>query len=361
MLEKKTIFSIVILFGILYPPVTCMGVQQTGATNVDIVFYGKVVDQYYRPVVGAQIRADIFRSQAGKDKKTPQKIVKTDKKGLFRITDKGLSLYLDGIQAEGYEFIFRKNPDRSFEFFSAYRRASFVSDRAAPIIFRMQKLKGEPAYLIRQLSLERNFLPMEKRAYNLNLGGNWIDDKGQFQNNSGHVDLKIRCGLSKDEDKMELTIISMDSNSGIVVSDKLLQEAPLDGYEPESVIEIDIPARYKELKKYVYVKARGGMMYSRLELDLTVRPSNLLVYIDIWTNPEHSRNLKYDKEFQKYVKMERYEVRERKYQENLRAMKLKRQFKYMPRTVFLGNSQHASAKSKQKSSGYYYNAPSQVE
>ena len=158
---------------------------------------------------------------------------------------------------------------------------------------------------------------------------------------------------------MELTFMSMDSNSGVIASDKLLEVAPLTGYEPDAVIEIDIPDRFEERTMFVYAKARGGLMYSRLELELTIRPSNLLVQMNIWTNPEHSRNLKYDKEFQKYVKRERYEIRDRRYQENIRAMKLKEQFKYVPRTMPSNVRQKGATKDGQKvaAPGYYLNAP----
>jgi hypothetical protein len=356
MLEKKNILWVLILLVSLCLPVACMGAQQVVVKDVEIVFYGKVVDQYYQPVAGAEVHADIFRSQADKNIKTPSTKVKTDKKGLFTIKGKGLSIFIAGIGVDGYEFLSHKNPDRSFEYSSAYRNASFVPDQTAPLIFRMQKIKGEPAYLIHQPALERNFLPTENRGYNLNLGGNWIDAKGQFQNNSGHVDLRIKCGLSKDKNKMELTITSMDSNSGVLSSKKLFQEAPLAGYAPEITIEVDIPERYQERKIYIYAKARGGMMYSRLDCQLSVRPSNLLISMDVWTNPEHSRNLKYDKAFQKYVKKERYDVRERYYQENIRAMKIKQQFKYEPRTLLSVSSEQVAAKNKQKRSGYYYNA-----
>ena len=59
------------------------------------------------------------------------------------------------------------------------------------------------------------------------------------------------------------------------------------------------------------------MMYSRLRLELEVRPSNLLVGLDVLTNPAQSRNLKYDKAFQKYIKEKRYNLREQKYQQYL--------------------------------------------
>ena len=232
--------------------------------------------------------------------------------------------------------------------------------RDLKVVFRMQKMKDEPAYLIHHSSLERNFPPAQSSEYGLNLGGNWINGNGEFREDLSHIDLKVKCNFSEDQEQFELSIASMDSKSGILVSDEFLEEAPADGYESKIVLNINIPDRYEERKTFIYAKARGGQMYSRLDLKFTVRPSNLLVNMDIWTNPAYSRNLKYDEKFQKYVKKKRYGVREHHYQENLRAMKIKKQFRYEPRTLVPSSSQNLSAKNGQKQvrgAGYYYSAP----
>jgi hypothetical protein len=340
----------------------CTGHAQAKVINTNIVFYGKVVDQYYAPVTNAEVAIDIDYLDQSNAKITKRLNVSTDNKGFFILNNYGSAMHINGIVKEGYEFDYRKNMDHYFEYSSAFQKASFVSDQNAPVIFHMAKLKDEPAYLIHLPPQERNFLPTERSTYNLNLGGNWINSNGQFIDSNGHVDLAVRCTLSQDKDKMELTIISMDSNSGLIASDEYLEIAPAQGYEPQTVIEIDIPERYQQLKKYVYAKSRGGMMYSRLDLNFAIRPSNLLMSIEIWTNPQHSRNLKYDKAFQKYAKRLRYEVRERHYQQNLRAMKNKKRFKYMPRTLpvtgaMVINSDAAKIGKNAKNNGPSYRGP----
>ena len=330
MVVKNTInlFVTVLLFAC-----ASSGYAQTEVVNTDVVFHGKVVDQYYAPVANAEVGIVINYLDQSKNKKTKNVKLKTDQKGFFIFGNAGLSIHIDSLIKDGYEFAYRKNIDTYFEYSLPFQKARFIADQKAPVLFHMTKLKDEPAYLIHQPSQERNFLPNEKSSYNLNLGGNWIDSNGQFQSSSGHLDLAIRCALSKDKNKIKLTLISMDSNSGVIASDKYLELAPAQGYEQETVIEINIPKKTQDIKKYVYVKARGGMMYSRLDLNLTIRPSNLLVRIDSWTNPEYSRNLKYDKAFQQYTKRHRYDIRERHYQENLRIAKNKELFKYVPRTL----------------------------
>lgn len=327
-----------VIYGFSFSAVTCPAQEPLQIEDTNILFYGKVINQYYKPVAGANVQVDIFRSGTNKIEAVQKITIKTNKKGLFTVRDKGCSIYIKSIEKNGYEFLHRKNLDQNFEYSSKYSKAVFVPDRNAPLIFHLQKMEGEPAYLINQSSLERNFPPTQSPEYGLNLGGSWIDDNGRFQKDSGHIDLKIKCNLSMNQKQFELFILSLDSNSGILQSDKLLDQAPADGYKPEIVIKVDIPERYEEKKIYVYAKSRGGLMYSRLELGLTVRPSNLLVSMDIWTNPESSRNLKYNKSFQEYAKKERYNTREHYYQVSLRTKSRQDHFKYEPRRKLIAKS-----------------------
>jgi len=346
------------MFCILLFASASSGYAQTKVVNTNIAFFGKVVDQYYAPVANVEVEIDVDYFDQSNDKKTKTLNAKTNSKGFFIFNNNGSSIHISNLAKEGYEFAYRKNLDHYFEYSSAFKKACFLPDQKAPVLFHMIRIKDEPAYLIYQPSQERNFLPTERSTYNLNLGGNWIDSNGQFINGGGHVDLAIRCALSQDKDKMLLTLTSMDTNSGVIASDKHLNLAPAQGYEPEAIIEIDIPERYQELKKYVYSKSRGGMMYSRLDLILTIRPSNLLVNIDIWTNPEHSRNLRHDKEFQEYTKRQRYNVRERHYQQNLRTTKNIKQFKYMQRTLPVSGNLIVSPDATKKEKNANNNGPS---
>ncbi len=355
--KKLNIFLVPVIYGFLLSGIACFAREQSPTEDAEMLFYGKVVDQYYKPVVDADVHVDILKSDINKIKATKSFVIGTDEKGLFAIKDRGCSIDIRNIEKDGYEFLYHKNLNRSFEYSSAYPEAVYIPDRNAPLIFHIQKIKDEPAYLIHQSSLARNFPPARSSEYGLNLGGSWINDNGEFQEDSKHLDLKIKCNVSEDQKQFELSITSMDSNSGILTSDEFLEEAPADGYEPKIVLEINIPERYEERKTYIYAKARGGQMYSRLDLELTVRPSNLLVSMDIWTNPENSRNLKYNKEFQKYVKKKRYDVREHHYQEHLRAVARKERFRYESRNTLMADAKKLAGKKGQnrgRSYGDYY-------
>ncbi len=327
-----------------------------------IVFYGKIVDQYYKPVADANIYVDVFEIGADEEKGAKNVVAVTDKNGLFVIKNKGGAIYIKGFEKDGYEFLYEKNLDRHFEYCSSYSKAIFSPDANAPLLYYVQKFIDEPAYLVHIRNLERNFPPSQSPEYTMNLGGDWIDDNGELHKNSspGATDLKIKCNMSEDKKSYKLFFTSTGHGNGIIASDKLQEQAPAKGYERRVVVEVNIPERYKEKKSYIYVKSRNGLMYSRLELELEVRPGNLLVGIDVLTNPAQSRNLKYDKEFQKYAKKKRYDVREQKYQQYLVAMKRKQLFLSLGAVTDPEEASQATGKSKQTQgqySGSYYYLP----
>lgn len=333
--NKTSSLSVIVLCILLSSSVVCFAKKQPKMKDIGILFYGKVVDQYFKPVVKAQVHVDVFQFDLDGNKVVKNVTVKTGSTGLFTINDIGHSIYITSAEKDGYEFLYGRNLNQNFDYCSIYPQAVFVPDRKAPLIFYMRKMKDEPAFLIHKLPFERNFPPTSSPVYSLSLGGTWIDDNGQFRKDMvlDYVDIKVQSRLSIDQKRFELTFISMDSNSGIIVKDELLYQAPAEGYEPKKIIEIKVPVRYEQKKTYVYVKARGGQMYSRIDLELTVRPSNLLVGMEIWTNPNHSRNLKYNEVFQKYVKKKRYDVREHRYQEHLRAKRMKELLSYKQRDI----------------------------
>jgi hypothetical protein len=352
MLTQKKIKLIAVLIAALL----LLTVEESIARDVDIVFFGKAIDQYYKPIADANVYVEI--SQA-KDEATKTLIIKTDGRGLFKVKGKGHTLIIRNMVKKGYEFLFFKNLDVDFAYSSTYPQAVFIPDSKAPILFHMQKNKNEPAYLIHQSSLERNFPPGASPDYSINLGGTWVDESGRLQVDTRHVDLTVRCDFSEERNQFGLSIISMDSNSGIFAGDELLDEAPKYGYMPKIVLWIDAPERLQSRKKYIYAQARGGQMYSRVELNMTVRPSNLLVSMEIWTNPEASTNLRFDKEYQAYASNVRYEVREKQYQNYMRAKKVQQDLRYVSRnskqTSSSSNVRPAVQKgSNQKSAGDIY-------
>ena len=335
-MSKPKVILIAGLWGVLGAGTLCFGQTPAAVDDVDIVFFGKVVDQFYAPVADANVGIEVFHSQGSGRKGIKAVMIRTDEDGLFTLKDKGISIHIQKIEKRGYEFVDHKNVDRDFDYSHVYPKAVFVPDERSALLFHMRKIEGEPAYLICKPSVELNFSPDRGHEYNLDVVGTWIDNMGVLHRASsgGHTDLNIKCSLSKDRKAYELMFLSTDTNSGVLVSEDAFEQAPDGGYKAQANLEVDIPMKYEERRVQVYVKARGGQAYSRLELDLTVRPSNLLISAEIRTNPAGSRNLKHDAQFQKYESKRRYDDRERQYQERVRAMRRWERLKYETRIEF---------------------------
>lgn len=109
------------------------------------------------------------------------------------------------------------------------------------------------------------------------------------------------------EAKNTYKVTVMDSTSGgIIISDQLLQEAPADGYQASAECSLPVQSKAYEVKKYIYLKTKtdGGKssdQYSRLELDMTIGKAKLIVDMDSVTNPDGSKNLRYNKKAQQKV------------------------------------------------------------
>jgi len=324
------------LFGVLCAGTVCFGQESAAVDDVDIVFFGKVVDQFYGAVPDANVGIEVSHSQGSGRKGVKAVMIRTDDLGLFTLKDKGISIHIEKIEKRGYKFVDHKNPDRDFEYSPVYPKAVFLPDARSPLLFHMRKMEGEPAYLICKPSVELIFSPESSYEYNLDVVGTWIDDRGVLHRapGGGHVDINIKCSLSKDHRAYKLTFFSADTHSGVLVSEDVFEQAPDGGYNVQADLGVDIPEKYEERRVQLYVKARGGQAYSKLELDMTVRPSNLLINAQIWTNPAGSRNLRYDAQFQKYERKRRYDERERQYQQRLAAMRRRERLKYDKRLEF---------------------------
>ena len=309
-----------------------------GAHNqdVDILFHGRVVDQYYTPVAKAHVVIEVCHGPTEKSSRSKSVVVTTDKDGSFTLTDRGSSIYIERIEKSGYEFDEDRNPDRCFEYSGVYAKAVFVPEVAGALLFRLRKTEGEPAYLIHKPAIQLIFSPGRKHEYNLDLVGTWIDKRGLLRRTSskGHADLNITCALSKDRKAYVLSFACVDTNSGVIVSQEPMESAPAEGYEPEATAQVNIPQTYEARRLCLYAKIRGGQVYSRLDLELTVRPSNLLANVDVWTNPDGSRNLKHDRQFQSYEKKRRYNKNERRYQARVRQTRRMELTQYQARARF---------------------------
>lgn len=307
---EKVIFCCLIIFA---------NISVGAVEDQNIDFYGIVLDQFQNPVENARVEVQILQEIEGSKNYLDANDI-TDQDGKFSFHFPGEALFLTGISKPGFDFKISANPERAFYYKDVYEKHVFKPDSNQPVRFTLKNL-DEPAFLINRAQLTRNFYPDDTRSFGLNLLGTWIDEKGKIHEpTSAYRDLKVYTRKSPDNLFYELWFVEMDTNSGVIAKNKKLEKAPEVGYVSEAKLKIPIHPFSRKEKRYIYVKGRGGTIYSRLDLELFARQSGLFVRLDVWTNPQGSRNLKYDQEFQAYEEMRRYDARETAYLEKLEDM-----------------------------------------
>ena len=291
--------------------------QSAQLSQADIKFYGRVVDQFDAPVAGARVNFGIRYLATTEEAKVKTITLTSDSSGLFSLDDSGSAVYSRTIEKDGYEFLDIKSQSE-FDYSSSVAGLP-GSSANNPVIFYMRK-KNDPAFLLRhshRKTVESNKL--EKYYLDLHSGNIWTGSELVEKPNLAsslttnlnepnqpeikpfaleHIDLLITPYLSEDESKYELSFDTFDANNGVIVSDELLYEAPNDGYMFSTTIEVAKPEKIQKTKKFLYIKARNGRTYARIDLSMTAKPDILVVKTRTWTNPDSSRNLEYDKAFQ---------------------------------------------------------------
>ena len=302
-------------------------IHSTLCGNLRISFYGKLVDQNGNQIPNVKIKCStmyVFIPPFGLDDK--YSTVRTDNRGCFKFRGRGMNMSVDiPRDYPGYEFIYDDNPRIGSGYAPPSRLRSgygknqeiLVASKANPLVFTLRK-KGMPAYILgnkgrgNQRILEDVLDDINTSLY---LVAPWIDSDGLPGNfpgeeeskygqvkPSGNKDLLIEGTLSTDETQFDWQISPIPPNSGIILSDELLYEAPETGYQ--SAIQLSVPINTIELKKYLYIKLDDGKFYGRLDSEFSVdsldgNSSEVMILIGSWINPDGSRNLEYDYAFQR--------------------------------------------------------------
>jgi hypothetical protein len=263
--------------------------------DVDIQFYGKVLDQNNNPVESADVLFHTMRFSPvvqmffGESKDMQ---AKTDAQGCFSVVgEKGRSIYFDKIIKDGYEFSLSQNRERGFDYSGV--RDPFIPDQNHPIVFHLRK-KGETTFLIREIEMD---LCINAKKSGITKGADLvreinIDDisKMTFNGEKLYCDLKVKANFDADTATWTAVIMPGDANGGVIASDQLLYEAPEEGYQSESVF---IAEDFKTPeKKYIYLKSRDPAIYTRIDIeDFSANKEYFCLHGQSVTNPYGDRNL----------------------------------------------------------------------
>ncbi|MBX7157164.1 MAG: carboxypeptidase-like regulatory domain-containing protein [Verrucomicrobiae bacterium] len=261
------------------------------AIKTPIYFWGKAVDEQGNPIADAKVRFGILSKLSLRSQE--ERFTKTDKDGLFSLTDaKGASLSID-VSKEGYYQIKESNGKID------YCTPPTTKDRPIPTpdnpsIFILKK-KGIAEPLLESglnKDLPTNGTPVEINLRNI---------KGIVKDSP---DLIIQCWING-------SIYDSNGNFGFPWKARLTMPggglierknefdfvAPETGYQSVIDFEHQYPPtgtnRYtRSINKDYFLKLPDGK-YARAEIDIEVGPENYILTKSL-LNPSGSRNLEYD-------------------------------------------------------------------
>lgn len=240
----------------------------------EIVFYGKVVDQYNQPVAGVTISVNT-PIPVGYMQARPRRCqVQSDNEGRFEVTKrsfglnalKGSFLFIDSIEKNGYEYIRGTDPNLGFSYRHGYTD-KHLPDSKNPIVFHIRKKEAVPIFLIEERYLE---LRVDAGDSGKSLGYDFIQrarikDVQHTRSDANLIcDLQLKATFNASSVTWIVTLFTGNTNGGIITSEQLLYEAPQDGYRLEYIFT---PEDHKTpTKRYIYLRSRNPAIYSRIEI-----------------------------------------------------------------------------------------------
>jgi hypothetical protein len=257
-----------------------------------VTIYGKVVDQNNEPVPGADVCISWERAtyMLGKPDYGRKDWIKTDGKGRFIFSCDHPHRAFASASKTGYEA-----PKGSTDDLIQNRTGE---DTPAVIFLRK---KGPQSFLIVSPSGNRGngsiFQTDGTNAVSrpLDLLA-WKSDPGWKRSVTADADLRIDAAFNADKKTWNVTYSITNGPGGIVLVDKILYEAPADGYAPSVSMSVAV-TNMQGLQCYLYVKSRDPAVYSRVLFAHGIgfgTNMDLRVSCKAWVNPYGDRNLEYD-------------------------------------------------------------------
>ena len=272
----------------LNPKVVAMKAIWAGENSKSQDFYGKIIDQYGKPVEGATAIGTLMQIQGidtGTKKETHT--TKSDENGGFQFT--GLHGWQLGVvvKKEGYEM------GQGAGFYQAPNQKD-ISNPSERAIFTMWKLKGpEPMiHTTIDASLACNGTPRNFDVVNARR------DAGNLLATYSRNPLNIAKSPTFD---YNLTL-GIKGGGLIEINDLYPNEAPSDGYQQISVdMRANDPKWTSSMDKSFYFF--DGKNYGRLAVHLQANypPPSTHFTIEAYVNPSGSRNLECDRENSKAI------------------------------------------------------------
>ncbi|MFO1488059.1 MAG: hypothetical protein U1F65_06245 [Verrucomicrobiota bacterium] len=266
----------------------------------EILFYGKVVDQFTNPVVGADVEVSVpvvnLLGAMSYDKRS----LETDTDGNFEVSSrtygatklKGHDLYIKEITKDGYGGNWCNGSNSGFSFALGNR---FQPDPQHPVVYQLRKKLLPPAFLFQEtdLSLESRVAASAwTNGYDF-IKRHRFDDTHRLVFNGEPVfpDIQCKATFNTNDGTWTVTLMPGNTNGGIIASEQMLYEAPETGYHSEYVFTPeDRPQQVK--MPHLYLKSREPAIYTRIDIKyLNANKEFFRLSGEAVTNPYGERNL----------------------------------------------------------------------
>ena len=288
--------KIVFLMGVLLVTACSMAQQPSARMRaimdqirreaIVIEFYGKVIDQYGKPVVGASAKVKI----TGFEENPPIIELQTDEKGLFTLNRnrgvRGHKLFVTSIEKDGYEFSTKSEPDPYGYYYTGYTPAKpngFVPDANQPVTYKLRK-KGEVKTFLLKTTDLRIFLTPPQAEQGIDFVNQREIKNPATISKKYFLDLLV-SGVY-DETKGWTVLFTIPSqDKGLCISKQFLDKAPADGWQSEYVVQ---GTDFDLLKEpiYIYTKSRSPIVYSRLFIrSISAGKDAVCFSVKVQTNP----------------------------------------------------------------------------
>ncbi|MBR5077274.1 MAG: hypothetical protein IKX30_00885 [Victivallales bacterium] len=252
-------------------------------------FNGRLIDQNGQPVAQAKVQYCI--EGYGLAKPAPRRkfgeVVSNDD-GYFDIHGgRGCELFIDKMEKRGYEFR-RGEQKTSFAGVNIHLGEHEVAKEL--VVFHLRKKHAEAVVLLKSRASILLSTPKNISWFGWDIASccEWTapatPDPGYFR------DYEVTGEHDAEKKEWTLTIRMNGEQAGVLVSDKLLYEAPADGYAKE--VTLTLKYSDKPPLKHLYLRLRDCGMYARLDVEHGyVSENGVFFSCNVLVNPYGSRSL----------------------------------------------------------------------
>jgi len=262
-------------------------------SNVFVSFWGRVVDQNGVAIAGTRVRMKL-RWWIGQFGVINSLTRATDGNGRFSVRGKfGDYLEIESIEKDGY--LLSERARKAFRYSGLKSDPStFTPDETQPLVYRMWKKQG--AERMAHQFIGRLGIPCDGTPVRIDLvTGRKVAAGGDLQVTLVRQPLHIRRGKQHYD---WTATFSAEAGGMIESSDEFMYVAPEHGYQPTLQFKMaaDDPHWTGDKGLEAYLTSQNGKRYARMKvlLDTSYEPPPTGLTIEVWMNPNGSRNLEYD-------------------------------------------------------------------